>query len=238
MNTPCGTNCSYITEFEAPWFNCTTSRSEFISGDASKTFAIYAANWSAPMTPDPSTRYNGTFTLAKFNSTSLLPLQANGTDIGGKGNTSVRLQKDDTICLPGRAKYTVTHTWNNNILRRTSSAEPIAPLRNTVLRTYERVIAVGGFADATPERGFFLGSKPADWSPDTLELYRDNNMMAIFTALMSNLAGEYQGFLAPGGFAPAVRAGNFSSYELVWNDIVRSQNSGQTLSLAGMYFRY
>lgn len=188
------------------------------------------------MKPDPITKYNGTYTIAKFNSTTLLPLEANGIIEGGARNTSVRLQKDEIVCLPGRAKYTVKHVWENNILKRTSSAEPIEPLRNTVLRTYERIISVGGFADSTPEKGFFLGSKPADWSPDTLAIYRDNNMMAIFTALMSHLTGEYQGFLAPGGFGPAIRGGNFTSYELAWNDIVKSQNSGQTLSLGGIYF--
>lgn len=232
----CGANCSYTTSFEAPWFQCNTSRTEYIHGDGSAIFPIYAANWTAPLRASKTTTYNGTYTLAIFNSTTLIPIEANGTDVTGTRDTSVKLQQDQTTCIPGRAMYTVNHIWSNNILTRDATAKPLGPLRNLAIRTYEGIIGVGGFAVNPPanESGFRFGTERAEWSPEALELYTDNNMMAIFSALMSHIVGEYSGFLAPGGFAPAVQEGNFSSYELVWNDVVRTQNSGRTLSRGGM----
>ena len=234
--SPCGVNCSYATTFEAPWFQCNTSKSEYIYPDASNIFEIYAANWSAPLRPSRTARYNGTDTLAKFNSTTLQPLEANGTDIGGPLDTSVRLQQDQTVCVPGRARYVVKHTWSNNILTRNSSFTPIAPLRNLAILTHNQEVGVGGFAlpPAPGNLDIRFGTDQAQWSPDALELYRDHNYQAIVSALMSHIAGQYLGWLPPKGFAPATGPGNFTSYELAWNDLVVSQNSGKTSSLGGL----
>lgn len=234
-NSPCGVNCSYTTTFEAPWFQCNTSQSDYVYPDASNIFEIYAANWSAPLRPSRTARYNGTDTLARFNSTTLFPLEANGMDLGGPLDTSVRLQQDQTVCIPGRARYTVDHIWSNNILTRNTSVEPIAALRNLAILTHNQEVGVGGFAlPPLPDQlDIRFGTDPADWSPDALELYRDHNYQAIVSALLSHIVGQYLGWLPPQGFAPATGPGNFTAYELAWNDLVITQNSGRSLSLGG-----
>ncbi|TVY80729.1 hypothetical protein LSUE1_G003442 [Lachnellula suecica] len=225
--SPCGANCSYTTGFEGPWIECNNTQTTNLYDDASQNFTIYSGQWisQAGNIISSHNTYNGTYSNANFNSTTLTPLVANGTDLDGKGNTSAIVQLDNTLCLPGRAKYTVNHTYKNNIYNRTVTAEVIDRLINLNQLTHDSIVPIPGFTDVNG-----LGTTPANWSSHALAYYRDNNMMAIFTAMMSWLEGEFVAYLANGRNLSIVGPGfEEPSYQLAWVEAVNSLSSGSSV---------
>jgi hypothetical protein len=236
LASPCESNCSYVMEFEGPYFDCNTATDEVLYHSAAVYFNIYSGLWFSPVqeSPNPALFYNGTYTQANFNSTTLAPLQINGTDLDGTGNSSVLMQQNTTLCVPGRAKYTVNNTWVNNVQTRTFVTEPIDQLISIVVPTHGNEVIVPGFCESS---GLGLGTVPANWSTDALAYYRDNNMMTIFTSMMSWLNGTFSAYLAS-SVNPVVLPGNYSTYVSYWTEDVTSTISGVANSAGGRCFHY
>ncbi|KAL2063523.1 hypothetical protein VTL71DRAFT_5328 [Oculimacula yallundae] len=229
MPSPCGVNCSYVVQFEAPYMTCNTTTVSIRYDNAYQVFPVYTGKWIQPfgVPPNPADRSSGTYTLARFNSSTLFPLKVNGTKLDGAGNSSALMQRDDTICRPARARYTVNNTWHNNVPSRNVSAELIDRLTNLVIRgSKDGTTLVPGFIEpksSPPD----LGHVPANWSVGALTLYRDSNMVTIIASMMSWLNGTFEGFLA--GTGPAFQPGFIlESFLPVWNEQVKTTVNGVT----------
>lgn len=235
MPSPCGVNCSYVIEFEGPYMACNTTTTSTRFDDASQIFPIYTGKWTLPFgSPlNPASRSNSTYTQARFNSTTLFPLKVNGTDLDGGQNTSAIMRQDNTLCLPARAKYIVNNTYHNNVLKRNVSMEMIDRLTNLVVRSKDGAMPVPGFIlpQSIPPA---LGTAPANWTVEALALYRDNNMMTIFSSMMSWLNGTFEGFLPAGTGVTTVGPLVYESYLLEWNEQVATTRSGIAVSFGGM----
>ncbi|KAH7319312.1 hypothetical protein BKA65DRAFT_99153 [Rhexocercosporidium sp. MPI-PUGE-AT-0058] len=196
--SPCGMNCSYITQFEGPYFECNKSTKFTKSNnsnihDALETLNIYSGSWFSPLAPinRAGPRYNGTYTQAIFNSTTLTPTSF--VENTRNDSTLVNLQEENTICAPGRAKYTIHSNYRNNIYSRNVTREPIDRLVNLAINTHDGAVMVPNFA---LNKNRTYGTVPANWSKSALDFYRDNNMMTISSAMMSWLHGDFRASLA------------------------------------------
>ena len=234
MPSPCGVNCSYVMEFEGPYFECNDTSTDTTFYDAAEYFTIYSGQWSSP----PSAAliqslYNGTYTLAYFNSTTLTPVAVDNAASGNQStNSSVSIQEDNVICLPGRANFTVNNTWENNVLSRTVSSTPIDRLINLDLQTHQGVVVVPGFCAPI---GNSYGTTPANWSTAALAFYRDNNMMTIFNAMVSWLDGEFQAFLATETNNTIIGPDSNGPFQLAWDEKVTTLDNGVAISEGGNY---
>ncbi|KAG4440987.1 hypothetical protein IFR05_003551 [Cadophora sp. M221] len=193
LPSPCGINCSYTTQFEAPYFQCNKSTKANIHG-VQDSLNIYSGLWFSPLAPRSrfgGPRYNGTYTQANFNSTTLTPVSFNNNT--GNGTILVNVQEENTICAPGRAKYTIHNKYQNNIHTRNVTREPIDRLVNLAITTHDGIVIVPNF---TLNKNRTYGTTPANWSTSALDFYRDNNMMAILSAMMSWLHGDFRASLA------------------------------------------
>jgi hypothetical protein len=235
VGSPCGSNCSYVVEFEGPYVDCNTITDEVLYHSAEGFFNIYTGLWFSPVeeSPNPALFYNGTYTQANFNSTTLTPLQVNGTDLDGSNSSSVLMQQETTLCVPGRAKYTVNNTWVNNVQNRTFSVEPIDQLISLVVPTYGNEVIVPGFCEPS---GVGLGTVPANWSTNALAYYRDNNMMTIFASMMTWLNGTFSAYLASGVNTVVGPDVAFATYVSYWTEDVTSTISGVADSAGGICF--
>ena len=194
IQSPCGINCTYTTQFGAPYFECNKSTNTNTHA-AQETLNIYSGAWFAPTAPQSALggpRYNGTYTLANFNSTTLKPISISN-NTGNSTEAKVIVSEENTICAPGRAKYTVNNIWENNVHKRNFTREPIDRLVNLALATRDGAVLVPNFS---LNRTRVYGTAPANWTKATLDIYRDNNMMAILSAMMSWLHGDFQASLA------------------------------------------
>ena len=233
MPSPCGVNCSFVTEFEGPYMNCTTNTATETHHDPTDPFTkypIYLGNWSAPaQTRVGQSLVRQNYTTAQFNSFTLTPMSVNFTTGLNVTNVTVQLQRDMIICTPGRAKYNVNYTYENNVQQRKISATPISILINLQPPTHDNVVIVPGLA---PIEDF--GTGPAQWDTEALNFYRDNNHMAIFRGMMSWLSGFFIGELGNNGspLAPAV-PGRFNN--LTWLEPIDTSDSGGILNLGGKY---
>lgn len=225
MPTPCGPNCSYVVEFEGPYMDCNTSTTTKLYGDAGVSFLIYSGVWTAPLlvSANHNAFYNGTYTLNHFNSTVLNPIQANGTLIDGVGNSSVLMEQVMTLCVPGRANYTVNNTYVNGVQSRSISTSPIDRLINLAIANHDQVVIVPGFSATS---GYGLGTVAANWSTYALNYYRDNNMNTIVGSMMSWLQGGFQAYLANGEGYAAVGPVESRSYLLEWNEQISTLTTG------------
>lgn len=163
MGSPCGHNCAYSTQFEGPWVTCTTSTTTAWYNGTILHFPIYSGSLSAPGPPRVThSRYNGTYTTANFTTTILTPLLANiaGLQSGAGYNATVLMQEDTTVCIPGRARFSVDFKYADNILSRNFSVEPAKPLINLALQSYDSSVKVPGF---NAVQGFGYGTAPANW---------------------------------------------------------------------------
>ena len=129
LASPCGVNCSYVMEFEGPWLYCENSTTTaFYNQSGYKNenyFTIYSGTWTDPRTAFiTQSVYNGTYSIANFNSSTLTPIAYNND------NQSILVQEDYLLCVPARAKFTVNNTYINNVQSRTVSVEPISRLVN------------------------------------------------------------------------------------------------------------
>jgi hypothetical protein len=180
MQSPCGVNCSYVVEFEGPWLECANSTTSFFneSGD----FLIYEGTWTDPQSASlTQSLYNGTFSIANFNSTILTPIAYNNE------NQSLLIQQNNLVCLPARAKFTVNNTWTNNIAQREVSSEIVSRLVNLDPLSYDSEVTVPGFCSPT---NFGLGTNPANWSDYALSFYRDLNHISVISGMMYYLEGN------------------------------------------------
>lgn len=77
MPSPCGTNCSYIVEFEGPYMECNSTTSTQLFDDAAVSFLVYSGNWTAPLANllNQRLRYNGTYSLNNSRSVALTPIK-------------------------------------------------------------------------------------------------------------------------------------------------------------------
>lgn len=200
MPSPCGLNCSYMTVFEAPWFNCSNVSTTYaISSDrVPDSSQIFISQWNSPtssLMPLTHPGYNGTYTQALLNTSTLSIMSVNYTAdpvLGPQLNSAV-IRQDNLTCSPGRARYTINNTYENNVhLRKVVSAVPIEILTNLALRTHDNVVTVPGF---NADSGSGYGTRPANWSAAALAYYRDNNMMAIFSSMASWLDGHFDAAL-------------------------------------------
>lgn len=213
---------------------CNTTTESVKFDDASGFFPIYAGKWKSLVNQplNPALRINDNFTTSRFNTSTLFPLQANGTDLQGDGNSSAIMRRDNTTCVPMRAVYTVNNTYLNNVQAMKVSARPVEKLINLVLKTKGNVMLVPGFRD--PRQGVLaLGTAPANWSASALAFYRDNNHMAVVSSLVSWLNGTYEGFLADNSGPATIGPGAFASYQLKWNEEVFITPDGVAVSSAG-----
>lgn len=180
MQSPCGVNCSYVTEFEGPWLECTNSTKSFYN--ESGTFPIYQGSWTDDRTASVThSLYNGTFSIASFNSSTLMPVAYNND------NQSVLIQQSNLLCLPARAKFTVNNTWTNNVQQREFSSEPVSRLINLDPLSYDSEVTVPGFCSNS---SLALGTSPANWSDYALSFYRDLNHITVIDAMMYYLEGN------------------------------------------------
>lgn len=194
MPSPCGANCSYTMEFEGPWMECTNSTTVTYWNDTYVPFPIYAGEWLSPLSAQLlHTLYNGTYTLAQFNSSTLTPLAANHEQLMNMQNASALIRQDNINCSPGRARFQVNNTYVNNVQSRNISVTPIDKLINLALLTYQGEVIVPGICAKT---GYGFGTGPANWTDFSRSYYRDNNIMAIFSAMMSWMSGKFLGTLS------------------------------------------
>lgn len=235
MASPCGANCSYTTTFEGPYVHCNASTNTSLYDHATGNFNIYTGNWFSPLgeSLNPALFYNGTYTQARFNATTLTPIQVNGTDLDGNG-TSAFLQLGSISCTPGRANFTVINTYENNILSREVSSQPIDTLISLVEPNHDQVVICPGFGATT---GDGLGTTPANWSSYALDFYRDTNMMIIHGSIFSWLNGSFVGFLeySPNLATVGPSTSPRPTYEPLWKEQIITTNEGQAVSLAGIF---
>lgn len=225
----CGVNCSYTMEFEGPWIECTNTTSTISYNQKTNLdlFPVYAGQWiSNPSVNLIHSVYNGTYTQASFNSTTLTPLVGNRELFNDAPNGSIIVQEDNITCSPGRANFKVTYNYTNNIQSRTVGVEPIDKLINLVPLTHDGAVKVPGFVD---DSGTGYGTTPADWSDYALAYYRDNNMMTIFTAMMSWLNGE---FLAEPSFNPQ-DSNEETVNDIFWKEVIQTSAQGTTFRSSG-----
>ena len=127
---------------------------------------------------------------------------------------------------PGRAQYTVNNTYRNNVHSRNVIRVPIGPLINLALTTHDSTVNVPGFLlNGT----YAYGTAPANWSTAVLEIYRDNNMMTIFNALMSWLDGEFLASLTPADTTNDPGNSNIT-YLMQWEEGVTTSINGVSTS--------
>lgn len=232
MQSPCGVNCSYTLHFEGPYTECSTNSSTAVYTnitDLAGYWAIYSGQWISPATANlVQSLYNGTYTLAHLNATTLTPLSITTNDTDGSETlTSVTIQADNTICTPGRANYTVQNTWLNNVYSRNVTRVPVDTLINLELLTHDSVVVVPGFVlNGT----YNYGTAPANWSAAALAFYRDNNYMAMFDAMMSWLDGE---FLATISHTQTESLPLQITYEAGWDEQMETFTNGVTSSNGG-----
>lgn len=229
MPTPCGTNCSYVMEFEGPYMECNISTSAFTSNTTDSPFNIFTGQWTASpnQSPNPALFYNGTYTLAHFVGSVLTPLNVTGTYNGGGINETALIQNDTSICAPGRARYTVENRYLNGVQSRNISTKPVDKLINLALPTHNSVVIVPGFcAGSGIDLGY--GTVRANWTNSSLAFYRDNNMMAIFSSLMSWLDGEFEAGVEA-NFSSSIN-GTQTSYVPYWKEGVYVQSDGNSVA--------
>jgi hypothetical protein len=234
MNSPqtCGVNCSYTLQFEGPYTECSTNSSSTVyTQNLTADWTIYSGQWISPAEATlVQSLYNGTYTLAHLNTTTLTPLSISTNKTGGTALEtliSATIQTDTTICTPGRANYTVQNTWLNNIYSRNVTRVPVDKLINLELLTHDSSVSVPGFLLKST---YNYGTAPANWSAAALAFYRDNNYMAMFSALMSWLNGEFQGTIAKtviNGLPEII------TYEVGWDEQMYTSPNGVTISTGG-----
>jgi len=235
MTSPCGANCSYVMEFEGPWVECTNATETFFINDTLSRIPIYSGQWLAPPVAYPGFRpkYNGTYTLANFSSTTLVPLMANRAIFEGEANSSLFVQQNTIICSPGRASFRVNNTYHNNLYRRSVTVKPIDKLINLALTTYNGAVKVPGI---NREVGYGFGATPANWSSEALAYYRDQNMMTIFSAMLSWLNGN---FVATAGTSDALTGNNATTItNLHWKESITTLRSGLAMRDSGTYQKF
>jgi hypothetical protein len=237
MASPCGVNCSYTLQFEGPYTACSTNSSTTVYENltalpttvyskATEQWIIYSGQWISPSTAFlVQSLYNGTYTLAHLNATTLMPLSFTTNDTTG-ALTSVTIQNDNTICTPGRADYTIQNTWLNNVYSRQVTRVPVDKLINLVLLTHGSTVIVAGF---TQNSTVNYGTTPANWTSDALAFYRDNNYMAMFDAMISWLQGEFHATVA---YADEETPQN-AAYEDAWDEQMTTTVNGVTTSSGG-----
>ncbi len=229
MDSPCGANCSYVVEFEGPYMECTNSSQATVVANSDE-LAIYTGQWLSPSSAHlVQSLYNGTYTLAHLNTSTLTPLSVNVTKASNATTptTFVKAQQDNMICSPGRAKYTLNHTYVNNVHFRNVTMEPVDKLINLALLTHNSIVQVPGFClNGT----LAYGTQPANWSTNALNFYRDNNHMAIVDAMMSWLVGSFNASLQTSdSFNPLSPLAN-SSFDLAWEESFTTDVSGVSVS--------
>jgi hypothetical protein len=231
MSSPCGENCSYVMEFEGPWIECTNTTETLVLNQVTnlKQFPIYSGWWTAaPVAFLVGSRYNGTYTLATYNSSILTPLTANPEVFADAPNGTFSIRQDNVTCSPGRAMFKVNNTFTNNIQRRSVAVQPIDKLINLAPLTFNGDVKVPGFTAST---GFGYGTAPANWSDYALDYYRDNNLMTIFTATLSWLNGE---FLATPSYNPLSTPDNATVIDgLFWKENIVTTPQGTTVRTSG-----
>lgn len=229
MVSPCGVNCSYTLDFEGPYTACVNTSTTSIYTNLTDTWVIYSGQWISPPAANlVQSQYNGTYTLAHLNATTLTPLAitTNNTD-GFETLTSATIQADNTICTPGRANYTVQNTWLNNVYSRQVKRVPVDKLINLEILTHSSMVVVPGF---TKNGTYNYGTAPANWSSYALAFYRDNNYMAMFDAMMSWLDGE---FIATISNTETAALPPVITYEPAWDEQMTTSANGVTTSTGG-----
>lgn len=221
LNSPCGPNCSYTMQFQGPYLDCNHTATAFTINGPPIEFLIYNGTWIDPHTAPPvQPPYNGTFTLSQFTSSAYSPLSANADAFFDSPNGSLTLQEDRLLCIPGRANFTVTNTYTDNIASRTVTTNPIDPLINLAPPTHEGVVLVPGFCLNGTDAP---GTQPANWSIYALSYYHDNNIMTIIDAMMIELAGSFKAQLEQPSTLPSVVAPTNDSLlfgDLVWDAFI------------------
>jgi hypothetical protein len=186
---------------------------------------IYSGQWNSPSAANLiQSSYNGTYTLANFSTTTLTPISV------PDANSPFLIQQDNVVCTPGRANYTVHNTYVNNVHPRYVTREPIDKLTNLAITTHESTVIIPGFCANV---GYSYGTAPANWSAEALAFYRDNNMMAIFDAMMSWLGGEFIATLAPVDMTND--PGGPLSWLMAWEERVVTLVNGVSVSLGGKF---
>jgi hypothetical protein len=174
-----------------------------------------------------------------------MPLLADQQSIFRGPNASILLQRDDLVCIPGRATFTMNNTWEGNkgdVVSRTVSVDPISPLMNLTPLTHDNEILVPGFCQNGTDS---YGTAPANWSTYASSYYRDNNMMAITDSMMLQLSGSYMAELQtpPSLLSATDSTSSFSPSpntslvygDLLWNAFVGEISSSTGFDTGGKY---
>lgn len=202
----------------------------------SDKLSVYTGQWLSPSSAQlKQSLYNGTYTLAHLNTTTLNPLSVNiakALPNATMPTTYVTVQQDNQICSPGRAKYTLNHTYVNNAYSREVTMVPVDRLINLALLTHSGIVLVPGF---TLNGTFAYGTQPANWSASALNYYRNNNHMAILDATMSWLVGAFNASLQTSASLNNGPLTN-SSYELAWEETFITYTDGVSVSNGREFF--
>jgi hypothetical protein len=209
--SPCGSNCSYVLEFDGPAFSCssktfnTTQLSDKDGGDALSVFSIYDSVWQNPSAQaevfvdmlDNSEIMDSNTTSANLSITTARPL---GRIIG---LSTDELEKEyrgqhvaevhELFCIPSTTTYTIVITYIQSVQDIRIVTQPGQILGNTVNGIYSSEC---GTADdsrdctSTPSSDV-CGCDPSVWSQSNLDWMRDTNILALTDAAMRPLTGEY-----------------------------------------------
>ena len=208
MPSPCGANCSYSLEFEAPYFQCGISSSP---GLLTTSFAPTKVGGSAV---DGIPIYNGLWTRnSPANYSSNWFFNTSTSSLIGFARTAAKtwttfVTKNNLSCQPFRRKYTLHNTYVNNIqtinVDTRSTETGLFPLVASTISeldgqdNQEQYLSVPGFfsgqapgwEDEVYQIGT-LGTARADWSNFALSAVRDLQIMALVYSLVIPLSGSF-----------------------------------------------
>jgi hypothetical protein len=185
LPSPCGVNCSYELAFEGPYVQCTNASSYTYLNMTDFSFQIYTGTFGALSNTSCYRNVYRKSGIMYFNTTTLIPLEFDTYTL------SLLVEVNNLSCVPFRANYSITNTYENNIQKTKVTTIPIEPLvnfnQNCTLQGPE-TIEVPGFSSGG---NGWVGTNPANWSGDALAWYRDLQIMALFDAMAIPLSGNY-----------------------------------------------
>jgi hypothetical protein len=182
LPSPCKVNCSYELTFEGPYVQCVNSSLNTYLNGSDFSFQIYTGTFGGLGTTSCYGIVCQKSGITHFNTITLVPLEL---DTNANQTQSLLVEVNNLSCMPFRANYYVTNTYENNLRKTKVETVPIEPLINLS----QNCTSEGPGTIEAP--GFSSGGNPANWSDDALAWYRDLQIMALFDAMAVPLSGSY-----------------------------------------------
>ena len=214
-SSPCGPDCTYVTQFDGPYLRCTdivfnqTSTNEPI--DVCGHNAFSATNVSTLASPG-SYNIGVAFNMSASRSIKLIP-QSNSTIFFDN------LQEIESIsCIPSWASYVVNVTYSGGLQTITRSEKYMGSIR-------DMMIPVTQYIPATPECDQLWTNYTKDiaayeacikytsavWSQPLLQTLTAFNHFSLIDALVSPLSGNYT--MLPSGAFTGGASGDYTCGE-------------------------